>query len=1074
MQFKNSLIKEYHSNVKKANTELAKKELLKDLLNRIFDKDVDARKIINKMSLGAEKTIFNIPLKDRLKTGSADTQYGKVIIEFERDLNATGEHAKEQLAEYLAGNLFSGETINFTLIASDCINWKIYAPESEEIIFGKEKKVKDIKLRETDKFVLSEKNFAAFPFFLDRYLFKTEKLRATLENISNDFGETSILFIRSIILMKKEFLGFNKNSELSVAYEQWEKYLSIAYGKFKATEEVFLVHTYLSIFSKILAYTVLTKKIYSGDNELKKIIRGDIFNSLNVKNFIDDDFYHWAGNDENFEILKPIFHKITQKLNEYDFSEIEEDILKGLYQELIDLETRHSLGEYYTPDWLCQKIVDSITFKRNSTFLDPACGSGSFLLAISNKLKKEFPDITAEDIAKQVIGIDIHPLSVQISKTTLLLGISDRILKSKKPVFLGVFLANSLLMPEKDIGLFGNKFRLLIDKTHYEIETSIFNEKGNYDNSISLCNDLAEYSLNGEKISLKGFENQLSKSGLLKNYGSDEVASFYRIYEGLKLAKEEKRDAIWKFILQNIYKPFLLSKQFDFVIGNPPWITYSDVTNSAYQEMLYNLAEKYKQIPESKKNMPHLEIAAIFLSHSSSYFLKENGKIVFVLPRSFLSADQHDNSRSGKALGFKIKEVWDLVGVSPLFRIPSCVVFADKSPEEKKENRSIPKSGIEGLSFSGNPFSERLIEDKKGNAYYKNIQSYKNIDILKINWYYSKLGERTAFTNKKIKETDAINFYKDLFKQGATIVPRNFYFVEVDNFIGSNNTIEKNSIITLRTSDLSLRDAKEPWRDFIFNGRANTNYLFKTALAKNILPFVLINPPLVLLPIEISSKEHKKTGSDETEYKINLLNSQKIFDKGDLETAEWFRKAEEIWEGNKTENNKNINLYDYLNWQQKLIQQDLNKKYLVLYTASAKDANAVVISREDFDLGFIVESKAYWFGTNDIREAHYICSFLNCSYTNKIIKDFQSRGLFGARDVHKKILEVPYPQFNKSNQKHLDISELGNICSQKVEKHFGKEFKEDISGINLGNVRLEIREILKKEIKEIDRLIKDI
>src|SRR5438067_2198535 len=83
---------------------------------------------------------------------------------------------------------------------------------------------------------------------------------------------------------------------------------------------------------------------------------------------------------------------------------------------------------------------------------------------------------------------------------------------------------------------------------------------------------------------------------------------------------------------------------------------------------------KYNIKPDKVANFPHLEIAAIFLAHCTNYFLKENGKLAFVMPRSLFSADHHDNTRSGKAKGFKLTNIWDLKDVNPLFRIPSCVL----------------------------------------------------------------------------------------------------------------------------------------------------------------------------------------------------------------------------------------------------------------------------------------------------------------------------------------------------------------------------------------------------------------
>ena len=76
-----------------------------------------------------------------------------------------------------------------------------------------------------------------------------------------------------------------------------------------------------------------------------------------------------------------------------------------------------------------------------------------------------------------------------------------------------------------------------------------------------------------------------------------------------------------------------------------------------------------------KTNVTHLEIAAIFLTHCNKYFLNEKGRLAFVLPKSFLYAEQHHATRSGLAKNLKINEIWDLEGVQPLFDVPSCVFY---------------------------------------------------------------------------------------------------------------------------------------------------------------------------------------------------------------------------------------------------------------------------------------------------------------------------------------------------------------------------------------------------------------
>ncbi len=1045
-------IEQYFSNVVTANSELAKKELLKTLLVRLFDTDAEARNIIDKMDLGSEKTIFNIPLKERVKTGSADSQYNNIIIEWEKDLNKTGEHAKEQLAEYVAGNWKSGEDYNFVLIATDGERWEVHAPNYEKLIHKKSKLlVTDIVLKTTDKFILTKNNLSEFFFFLDRYLFKTNVQPATLENITLAFGETSQVFLNTMNAMTKYLPDIKNDSTVFIAYEQWKKFLEIAYGKFDDSQEVFFVHTYLSIFAKIIAYKIISNDDYIDSKELEGILDGSIFNKYHVERFVDNDFYSWISQKKHIKTLLPAFKKITQRITEFDFHNVKEDILKGVYQELIDLETRHSLGEYYTPDWLCERIVDGLHFKEDSNILDPACGSGSFLRAAIVKLQKDFPKLPVDKILEQVVGIDIHPLSVQVAKTTILIALGKVIQKLRKPIALNVYLANSLRLPLGSAELFGQTFEVTIDRKQYPMENSIFENPSDFDNSIELCNSIAEFET--QQIDERKFNAQLR--AIITSDNESHFYNFYKIYVALRQAKLEQRDTIWKFILQNLYKPILLKQRFDFIIGNPPWLTYADVTDASYQNELLQLSTSYGVTPRSKANMPHLEIASIFLAHSCNYFLKPHGKLAFVLPRAFLTADQHDNTRSGGVQRVRITSVWDLVSVSPLFRVPSCVMFAEVGHVNLRSKREIPKTGIHGFLFSG--------KLKNTNTHWE--EAKQSLIQNKTSWYYSKLSQgnngRSALTTQQLSGKNQKSYYSLRFRQGATIVPRTFYFVTPEQELSKNLN---DAIIQCKT--VALPEAKVPWKDLTIRGRINTKYLFRTALSKNIIPFALINPLFVLLPIAITEVEGKKN--------ISLLKSGDIFKRGDRETGEWFKEAEGHWESNKTERNKEeeVNVYDYLNWQNKLTQQNLNAKYLVLYTASAKDANAVVVERENIDLEFMIDYTTYWLTVTSLKEAHYLASYLNCGYANKLIKDFQARGLFGPRHISKTILELPFPQYDSKNPLHIELAKLGEQCAKKISKVV--EFEKEVEGVRLGNARLNVRRTLSEELKEIDGLVEKV
>ncbi|AFN74288.1 Endonuclease, putative [Melioribacter roseus P3M-2] len=1051
-----SLIRDYLTKIKSANKELTKKEAFKDLLNRLYASDQTILELIDKITLGAEKTIVNIPRKDKLHKGSADTLYNHIIIEFENDLKKTLNHAKEQLAGYLLGQLRAGEGYNFTLIASDFINWKVFAPDVNCLEKIESLKEHELILNEvrSASFALNERNAEEFYYWIDRFLFKEEKQKATLKRIEEAFGYQSNIFIESFRELYKWFNEAKKFGEVQVSYEQWSKFLSIAYGSFEARDNIFLIHTYLSIFSKMLAYSVLSNDDYIDDNEMRAILDGTIFHRYNIRNFVDNDFFHWVNTERSYNNLKKVFRLIAQEISNFDFTDVDEDILKGVYQELIDIDTRHALGEYYTPDWLCERIVNEFSFTKKDKILDPACGSGSFLRAAIHRIKNLNPDITIEEINERIYGIDIHPLSVQIAKTTLLLALGKDIKNARKPIYLNVILANTLLAPEGVENLFGNEFLLNIDKDKYLLTTQILEDVKMFDEALAICDDLAEQTMGKkneseevfEKIFRRHFVERMgNKSGANKQI----IQSFYKIYTGLKSVKEKGRDSIWRFIVQNLYKPYFLAGKFDYVIGNPPWFTYSSIRNEEYQNILNSLAEKLLVKPKKVANFPHLEIAAIFFAYCSSYFLNNEGKIAFVLPRSFFSADHHENIRSGKAAGFKIYSVWDLKDVCPLFRIPSCVFFAEK--KNKREKVTV----VNGKIIEGN------LPDNNSNLL--TARDYIKETIVK--WRYVKQGKASAFSTRKSKSNDKENPYKKLFKQGATIVPRCFYFVDLDQETPDDF---RDRILNIKTSEAIKNDAKKPWKGLEFKGKIESRFLFRTALAKSILPFALYNPDLIVLPAIITINE-------KNEKEIKLLSSDELRQEGYLNASKWFRNTENIWDIYKTEKSKNMTSNNRLNFQRGLTEQNLNAQYLVLYNSSAKDANATIVDREKLDLTFVVESKGYWLSTENKNEAYYLTAILNSKIPNDLMKDFQTRGLFGVRDVHKKILDIYFPRFYENEETHMRLAQLSEIAHKKAENYLLENPPQNqLTATRLGRLRLEIKKHLSSEMKEIDKLVKKI
>ena len=150
-----------------------------------------------------------------------------------------------------------------------------------------------------------------------------------------------------------------------------------------------------------------------------------------------------------------MLRRLADSLRVYDLSQIKEDLLKQLYQDLVDPETRHELGEFYTPDWLAELTLEEIGYRPGQSLMDPSCGAGTFLfLAIRRLAAHGLTGWPLVDFAlENVVGMDVHPLAVTISRTNYLLAISPHMQGSQRggdvrlsPI--PVYLADTLAVTE--------------------------------------------------------------------------------------------------------------------------------------------------------------------------------------------------------------------------------------------------------------------------------------------------------------------------------------------------------------------------------------------------------------------------------------------------------------------------------------------------------------------------------------------------------------------------------------------------------------------------------------------------
>lgn len=101
-------------------------------------------------------------------------------------------------------------------------------------------------------------------------------------------------------------------------------------------------------------------------------------------------------------------HTFEQQFAKLELPE-EFDLLGTIYQSFLTEGVKNSTGSYYTEQSVAQELLNSLGTKPGAAFLDPCCGSGTFLML-------------AQDMGLKVSGMDSDPIAVMIAKANLILA----------------------------------------------------------------------------------------------------------------------------------------------------------------------------------------------------------------------------------------------------------------------------------------------------------------------------------------------------------------------------------------------------------------------------------------------------------------------------------------------------------------------------------------------------------------------------------------------------------------------------------------------------------------------------
>jgi len=1027
---------------------------------------------------GIEKYL-KVKGKDRILKGEADNLFGNIVIEFEASLTKNRYEAEEQLRRYVA-ILWSHEPADvrtpYLCLAADGVRFIAYSPALAA------KTMDEISPDEIQLEVIEDADWTKLQpqeiyFWLDRYFLRKEILHPTSETIVFDFGIKSHAFqitTRALFTLWKEI---KSQGAFAVMFDSWDKYLHIVYGMQVAGDELFIRHTYLATLAKLMAWKRITESAtLPNDAQIIELLEGRLFKAQGIENFIEEDFFSWLAREGAIKVGIYTARWLFSLLQNYNLRELSEDVLKSLYQELVDPETRHDLGEFYTPDWLAHRIVRKLLDENpNGAVLDPTCGSGTFIYLTIREKRERLHDSaqTLQHILDSVYGADIHPLAVIIAKTNYILALGDLLRKRKGAITIPIYLTDTIKLPtyERETKMIEINGAFVQQLSGYLVELEgneiclpepLLDDLALYDQAIELAKEYARQN-KGKYIALEPFRNYLAAQRFPNTDNAALVQSLFVIVETLKRFIDADRDSIWAFVLKNIYKPLFFKRNFDFIVGNPPWIAYHFIEQLAYQEFLKKqIMQNYRLLTGRGELITHLEMATLFLVRAADLYLKSGGTIAFVLPKSLFSADQHDGLRKRTFNFSEDREqklfwrvVWDCENVAPLFNVPSCVLFADKRAFETRTGTAL------ATPLPGQILRGKL---KKKNAALAEAEGVFTIED--VEFILHMRGKRSFWGTGEQAATQAASYYKMKFAQGATIVPRSFWFVEVKpSSVGFNPDLPP-----LETATRARKKANDAYKTVFFKDTVESRFLYATLLSTDLLPFGHLDYRLVVLPIEPVEDHYK------------LIDENEARKRGFLSLARWLVKAEKEWEERRSAKAERIDMLGRLDYRKGLTEQNPQAKYRVLYNTSGTYLTAAIIQNEQIDSeidgqqiamhGFVANDKTYLCQLNDSNEASYLATILNASLVDRLIKPMQSRGLWGPRDIHKKVLELPIPKFNAANPIHKRLAELGKECSAKVDNWLASGGAGKI--INIGKLRNMVRTTLKDELDEIDMLVKKI
>lgn len=182
------------------------------------------------------------------------------------------------------------------------------------------------------------------------------------------------------------------------------------------------------------------------------------------RHFFQQPVFDWFLPDDYLLAL------VLHHLNQYNFKDVTSDLLGFTYQAFIDRVARNKKGHFLTPPEVVEYMLDRVDYTNPTVIgeglLDIACGSGSFLVHATRRLKhilaEAMPDkspvelarVFIEQVQTNIVGLEINPFSCYLAELNLFIQVLDDLAllwhSNEHPHIerFAIFNTNSLEMPQ--------------------------------------------------------------------------------------------------------------------------------------------------------------------------------------------------------------------------------------------------------------------------------------------------------------------------------------------------------------------------------------------------------------------------------------------------------------------------------------------------------------------------------------------------------------------------------------------------------------------------------------------------